>query len=252
MGKVFCHKPLKRSELRRLSEPPKPVEAAPGPTVRLEEPVPDPDRERRAQEKLARRMDERKLAEVVETFATHCKPVVVRGTAFLRWLIEGLEAAPNRDAFIQGSNIVTLPESIGQCLVCGADDPVVPSKSAFVVWPDVFPRDKTGSIAAVACGKCCNLQPRLFASQLGRLVWGTHSSTEMRALANRRMRKVELLENDRGLLEWVASRRPGNDQRMVMRAMADGRFHRVLQGVEDLIVNEDQLVMYKISEKSVI
>jgi hypothetical protein len=74
MGKVFVHKPLKRSELRRLSEEPKALEASPGPIVARQEA--DPEKEWRAAERTANRIEQRQWAERVASFTNKIELVV--------------------------------------------------------------------------------------------------------------------------------------------------------------------------------
>jgi hypothetical protein len=237
MGKVFVHHPLKRAELRRLHEEPKPLEAAPGPSVRLQEALPDPEREKRAQERLLRRETERKLAEALSVISEHLQPIVIPGAAYLRWLVGALEAAEDRGAFIDGVNLVGLLEKVEHCLVCGAPSPAEPRSCAFLLWPDVFETFGDQSMGAVACPRCAGLHPRMYARIMAKITLNKDKPGVVSRLA-----KIRLLGGDREMLEWVKGPRRGNDTRIVTQSITSGRFMEVLEHVEELIVRDDKRI----------
>ncbi len=234
MGKVFVHRPLKRQDLRRLSEPPKPAEAAPGPSVRPDEArivakleaIREQFRLDRARKRAEQREAERLVATAVDKFVSHYPPTVIDGAAFIRWLLETMQSVEDEAEFARGCNLLTLTANM-ECLVCGEPDPVQAGQCSIIVFTGMKDGDPDMTVAAVACPSCMGAKPRYYARMLIHAI-----ALGPRPDMVKRLRKLKLFKHDWDLLRWLTEPRAGDDERAIARLVNSGVGAEIMLRVE--------------------
>jgi hypothetical protein len=237
--KIFPMKPLKRSELRRLSEPPQPVEASPEPSwdlqIALAKHEPDPDKEKRAQERAQRRADDRKLANLVAAYAKRIEAVVVGPSAYVRWLVESLRDAPDQQAFIDGTNLMVVMGGVDPCLGCGVIDPNNMGRNSMIIFPSIFACDHPEEVVAgVLCPRCAGNKPQLYARSMLIMVLTQEPTEDNR----RRVRKLTLAKRDRELLDWLKRPPDGDNNKVIQKFVDSGGFDAIIRKIDRLLVSE--------------
>jgi hypothetical protein len=230
--KIFPMRPLKRSELRKLSEPLEPLEADPGPTSARLEPQPDPDKEKRAQERAHRRADERRLANLVATYAKRIEAVVVGPSAYVRWLVESLRDAPDQQAFIDSTNLMIIMGGVDPCLGCGVIDPRNMARNSMIIFPSIFASEHPDeAVAGVLCPRCAGHKPQLYARSMLMMVLTQEPPEHNR----RRVRKLPLAKHDLELLDWLKRPPAGDNDKVIQKFVDSGGFDAIIRKIDRLL-----------------
>jgi hypothetical protein len=236
-GKIFPQHPLKRADLRRLQEPPKPVETAPDLSLTIWSAADEEAKRARTRERARERAREREIVNGLREIALGVEPSVIDCKAFLRWMVLRLAdlGSLDRRVFVNGCNITLgAMRRGGRCFVCQEPTRMQRGGSFLVFDKFADPDGQRGRVLeGFACVACAGRKPRFYALLFADIMRTALGATDLSKALHGRLATIDFTTHDKEFLEWLAEGEPGRER---IHALRDaGVVASILNDIETMI-----------------